>query len=520
MIRFAGKCFVASWLLLCASLPARSATLDAIEYYNASLDHYFVTALADEIAKLDAGDFAGWKRTGQQFPVFDPAAPVAGASPVCRFYGVPAAGLDSHFYSASPAECEAVRQRFPGAWIEETDNAFGIWLPDTLTGQCPTGSTPVYRAWNDRIDSNHRFTTDPATLRAMVAKGYIAEGYGPAAMPVAMCAPTGGSQGPDAVPACVATSSNPSPYAGGSVTLTASCTNSPVAFTWTNCMSAQAQCTASSSSVGVIEYSVVARNSVGASAPAGVRVSWQPPPAAPKCTIARTSQTDPPTVNGPIALEVNCNTTVGNYSWNGCSSTTRTCVARETAPGAHSYTVIARNAGGSSAPVTLTLNWVASAPTPPGMCASFPSYLYSDIGSQSVRVESVLVPTPPAFAWNGAWTVRFVVPATMSGASVGRMSSVEFAGPSTVREVTISRTPCDFRGTDPSGANGPVARQSGNSNTIQFSVDASRAGYALLAPGGVYYYNVRNFQPSDGTITCSPSPGRCDALVEAILPTR
>ena len=174
MIRFAAKCLMT--ILLCAAASARGATLEAIEYYNATLDHYFVTAFADEIAKLDAGALTGWQRTGQHFTVFDPATPMAGASPVCRFYGLPAAGLDSHFYSASPAECAAVLQRFPGAWIEETDNAFGIYLPDTVTGQCPSGSVPVYRAWNGRADSNHRFTTDPATLRAMLAKGVEAAG--------------------------------------------------------------------------------------------------------------------------------------------------------------------------------------------------------------------------------------------------------------------------------------------------------------------------------------------------------
>ena len=146
MIRCAGKWTIALSMLLCVS--ARAATLEAIEYYNATLDHYFVTALADEIAPLDAGTFAGWQRTGQHFTVFDPATPMAGALPVCRFYGVPAAGLDSHFYSASAAECAAVLQRFPGVWVEETDNAFGIFLPDAATGQCPANSLPVYRAWN------------------------------------------------------------------------------------------------------------------------------------------------------------------------------------------------------------------------------------------------------------------------------------------------------------------------------------------------------------------------------------
>src|SRR5262249_13669291 len=38
----------------------------AIEYHHADFDHYFVTAIADEITKLDNGTFAGWTRTGRQ----------------------------------------------------------------------------------------------------------------------------------------------------------------------------------------------------------------------------------------------------------------------------------------------------------------------------------------------------------------------------------------------------------------------------------------------------------------------
>ena len=42
---------------------------------------------------------------------------LANSVPVCRFYGNPARGLDSHFYSASPDECAAVQQRFPDDWL-------------------------------------------------------------------------------------------------------------------------------------------------------------------------------------------------------------------------------------------------------------------------------------------------------------------------------------------------------------------------------------------------------------------
>ena len=427
---------------LAAATIARAATLESVEYYNAALDHYFVTALADEIAKLDAGTIAGWQRTGQRFAVFDPATPVAGASPVCRFYGRPEAGLDSHFYSASPAECAEVLQGFGGAWMEETDDAFGVWLPDQASGQCPAASIPVYRLWNQRHDSNHRFTTDLATLQTMIALGYKAEGYGPASAPVAMCAPTGEAPG-----------------SGGGVS-----------------------------------------------------------DAAPKCTLSRTAQTDPPVAGGIVALKATCDATVGSYSWIGCASTTRVCVARESSPGPHTYTVIAHNADGSGPPASVAIGWSASAPPPPGMCGQFPSYLYSDVGPESVRVESVLYTRSPGFAWNGAWTVRFVVPPTTDPTRLGTISALEFAGEPTIREATISRTACDFRPTDPSGANGPVARATGSTAINRITVDPSRVGYPVLQPGGVYYYNLRNWRVSDGTISCPQSPGRCDALVEFSIP--
>jgi hypothetical protein len=180
--------------------------------------------------------------------------------------------------------------------------------------------------------------------------------------------------------------------------------------------------------------------------------------------------------------------------------------------------VLARNAGGTSLPVTLTLGWSASTTTPPGLCGDFPSYLFSDVGTASVRVKSALMPAPPAFAWNGAWTVQFIVPPTMGLSSIGRLTSAEYSGPPTVREATLSRTPCDFRPTDPSGINGPIARSSGVTNTIFFTRDPMRPGYPVVSAGGFYYYNLRNYQPADNTISCPSSAGRCDAFVDTLLP--
>jgi len=81
-----------------------------VEYYNAHLDHYFITAFADEKAKLDSGSIQGWSRTGQSFHVLPADAMPSIVNPVCRFYGLPQAGLDSHFFSDDAPECEAVHE--------------------------------------------------------------------------------------------------------------------------------------------------------------------------------------------------------------------------------------------------------------------------------------------------------------------------------------------------------------------------------------------------------------------------
>ena len=185
---------------LCAVPAATLATpafaYTVVEYYDASLDHYFMTPLPDEIGALDSGRIAGWTRTGRVFDAFASVAAAAGAAvnPVCRFYIPPQHG-DSHFFSASPDECQVVLARigsdpnFSG-YVYETPAEFYIALPDTVTGSCPSGTAPVYRLWNHRADSNHRYTTDLASRSAMIARGYVPEGYG--AMGVAMCTPRAG----------------------------------------------------------------------------------------------------------------------------------------------------------------------------------------------------------------------------------------------------------------------------------------------------------------------------------------
>jgi hypothetical protein len=173
-----------SAVLSAFTIPGGPKNTAVVEFYDAALDHYFMSALANEIQALDNGMFPGWVRTGQSFGSAGPSAP--GANPVCRFYLPPDYG-DSHFYSGSPDECAAVLAKYP-FFFYESPALFYILLPDPATGACPVGTSPVYRVWDQRADTNHRYTTSRVIRDQMVASGWIPEGYGPDA--VIMCAPT------------------------------------------------------------------------------------------------------------------------------------------------------------------------------------------------------------------------------------------------------------------------------------------------------------------------------------------
>ena len=164
-----------------AAAPA-AGSVEVVEFYHSGLDHYFVSWVADEIAKLDAGTvIKGWNRTGHAFRAF--TSPQTGTSPVCRFYLPPAYG-DSHFYGRGTAECNATAAKFPGFTLEDPQ-FMHLYLP--VAGNCPAKTTAVHRAFSNRADTNHRYSTDPQIMALMVSEGWLAEGDGPDL--VVMCAP-------------------------------------------------------------------------------------------------------------------------------------------------------------------------------------------------------------------------------------------------------------------------------------------------------------------------------------------
>ncbi len=177
-----------------------------VEFYNANLDNYFITADSNEAAQIDGGAAGpGWSRTGYTFKS-------GGTTSVCRFYGSYSPGPNSHFYTVDPAECQGLydqqiptgdpRKLTTKSWNFESLD-FVSTAPTTtgVNGTCPTGTTPVYRAYNKGfsrgVDSNHRITSSLTAINEVVTRGWSNEG-------VVMCAPSGTGTAPYIISGTVA----------------------------------------------------------------------------------------------------------------------------------------------------------------------------------------------------------------------------------------------------------------------------------------------------------------------------
>ena len=124
---------------LAASGQARADTV--VEYYNAALDHYFITPLANEIDDLDpAATLAGRARDWCSMPRRhrggdEPGLPVLHSTRAWRFA----------FPVGVCRRMAAVRAKITtdpnySGYLEETAAEFYIALPNTSTGACPAGT--------------------------------------------------------------------------------------------------------------------------------------------------------------------------------------------------------------------------------------------------------------------------------------------------------------------------------------------------------------------------------------------
>jgi hypothetical protein len=147
--------------------------VDVVEFFYPPANHYFLTASTAEAALLDAGGL--WVRTGFHFHAW-PAGNVlpGGGGFVCRFTGTPDIGPNSHFYSASPAECASLRAN--PYWVYE---GFAFVTIPAFGGGCNAGMLPVDRFFwpgSDFTQVRHRYVVDAAEAQRMRAAGWIEEG--------------------------------------------------------------------------------------------------------------------------------------------------------------------------------------------------------------------------------------------------------------------------------------------------------------------------------------------------------
>lgn len=175
-------------------------TVPVVEFYNSTLNHYFMTADTEEIAGIEAGASGpGWSRTGQSFRAYANLIQAPGdALDICRFYGsaVPRAsspngrtGPNSHFYTFAGQECDNVYNN-DKAWQYEGSRL--TLIPLLADKSCASGQQPIFRAYNNgyevkggvwaKNDSNHRYATSQIIISGMVAQGWTGEG-------VVFCAP-------------------------------------------------------------------------------------------------------------------------------------------------------------------------------------------------------------------------------------------------------------------------------------------------------------------------------------------
>jgi hypothetical protein len=158
-----------------SSATGAAPVVSAIEYYFAAWNMYFVTAIADEIAKLDAGVFAGWARTGFSFNVYSTENAPGSASTVWRLFSALFDPKSSHLYTANVNEYNDLLAN-PNWQLEGP--VFNVPLP-AADGSCASGA-PIYRLYNNGMGNapNHRFTIDASERARLMAEGWIPEGAG------------------------------------------------------------------------------------------------------------------------------------------------------------------------------------------------------------------------------------------------------------------------------------------------------------------------------------------------------
>ena len=164
------------------ALPGAGRVIEYVNTENFPAEpggHFFYTLDGSAESRLvDSGTAGAFRRTGQSWDA-------GGTSAVVRFYGSMRPGPNSHFYTVGAVESDELlaMQVVPAPATAQQWNHEGLAFAatpavvnDDATRSCPLGRIAVHRAYNNAWrqgvrnpwDSNHRYSTDPAAIEAMV----------------------------------------------------------------------------------------------------------------------------------------------------------------------------------------------------------------------------------------------------------------------------------------------------------------------------------------------------------------
>ena len=138
--------------MACASVSAR-ADVTIVEYFHSGFEHYFVTPVPDEIAKLDARvpPFELWSRTGRTFRAYESSAVRPGSVAICRFFNMTFAPKSSHFYAPHGLGCEDTVARFRD-WQLEDDMLMSRQLDKLLGELSPSARAVMLLRYQEDLD--------------------------------------------------------------------------------------------------------------------------------------------------------------------------------------------------------------------------------------------------------------------------------------------------------------------------------------------------------------------------------
>jgi hypothetical protein len=284
-------------------------------------------------------------------------------------------------------------------------------------------------------------------------------------------------------PACTLSTPNTSPQLGQTITISSSCSNSPLSYTWTGCESTTGSCQDAATATGPKSYTLVATNAAGNSPQASLSVNWQPVPTAPPvCTV--TASDARPFTGTNITLTASCTNSPTGYQWTGCTSSGSTCSTTQSAAGVATYGVTASNQVGPSSPVTVQVEWQQSTG---GQNFCGPNTAYVDItwGQPGPRNGRWLTTDYGGFPQGKVFVFSISVPANAPHSASGQVfAPAEYQGPPTARSMTLSENKCDFT------AGSYIKAAGGTAPLIMFNVGSGPG--EVLTPGKTYYFNLRN----------------------------